>query len=176
MTEQDNGIVIDASVALAWCFPDEASGYADAVLAALEDQTILVPSIWPVEITNALLVGERRKRIRQPEVRRFVELLKGLRIVEDSQSVADAVSNVLPLAREHNLSAYDAAYLMWPPAMARLSPLSMPHCKKHVAQQASRFSKVEPRAFSISRNMLQVCWNREGIHPASPSFPLFIPA
>lgn len=111
MTEQDNGIVIDASVALAWCFPDEASGYADAVLAALEDRTILVPSIWPVEITNALLVGERRKRIRQPEVRRFVELLKGLRIVEDSQSVADAVSNVLPLAREHNLSAYDAAYL-----------------------------------------------------------------
>ena len=30
------GIVIDASVALAWCFPDEASDYADGVLVALD--------------------------------------------------------------------------------------------------------------------------------------------
>jgi predicted nucleic acid-binding protein len=106
-----NGIVIDASVALAWCFPDEASDYADGVLVALEDRTAIVPAIWSLEIANALLVGERRKRIRQPEVRRFVELLKGLSILEDGQPFADTVSNILPLAREHDLSAYDAAYL-----------------------------------------------------------------
>ena len=106
-----NGIVIDASVALAWCFPDEASDYADGVLVALEDRTAMVPAIWSLEITNALLVGERRKRIRQPEARRFVELLKGLSILEDGQPFADTVSNILPLAREHDLSAYDAAYL-----------------------------------------------------------------
>ena len=111
MTETTNGIVIDASVALAWCFPDEASDYADGVLVALEGRTAMVPTIWPVEIANALLVGERRKRIRQPEVRRFVELLKGLSILEDGQPFADTVSNILPLAREHDLSAYDAAYL-----------------------------------------------------------------
>jgi len=78
-----NGIVIDASVALAWCFPDEASDYADRVLAALKDRTPMVPASWSVEIANALLVAERRKRIRQPEMRRFVELLKGLNILED---------------------------------------------------------------------------------------------
>ena len=111
MTEKANGIVIDASVALAWCFPDEASDYADGVLAELDDQTVIVPAIWSIEITNALLVGERRKRIRQPEVRRFVELLQGLTIVEDRQPFADTVSNVLPLAREFGLSAYDATYL-----------------------------------------------------------------
>jgi predicted nucleic acid-binding protein len=111
LKEIANGIVIDASVALAWCFPDEASDYADAVLVALEDRTVIVPAIWPAEITNALLVGERRKRIRQPEVRRFVELLKGLNILEDGQPFADTVSNILPLAREYDLSAYDAAYL-----------------------------------------------------------------
>ncbi len=105
------GTVIDASVALAWCFPDEASDYADSVLLALEKQTVIVPAIWAVEITNALLVGERRKRIRQPEVRRFVDLMNGLSVVEDGQPFADTVSNVLPLAREYNLSAYDAAYL-----------------------------------------------------------------
>jgi predicted nucleic acid-binding protein len=106
-----NGIVIDASVALAWCFPDEASDYADGALLALEDRTAMVPAIWSVEIANALLVGERRKRIRQPEVRRFIELLKGLSILEDGQPFAVAVSNILPLAREYDLSAYDAAYL-----------------------------------------------------------------
>ncbi len=111
MREIVNGIVIDASVALAWCFPDEASDYADAVLVALEGQTAMVPAIWPVEIANALMIGERRKRIRQPEVRRFIELLKGLSILEDGQPLADTVSNILPLAREYDLSAYDAAYL-----------------------------------------------------------------
>ncbi len=111
MTGVANGIVIDASVALAWCFPDEATDYADGVLVALDGRTAMVPAIWSLEITNALLVGERRKRIRQPEVRRFVELLKGLSILEDGQPFADTVSNILPLAREHDLSAYDAAYL-----------------------------------------------------------------
>jgi predicted nucleic acid-binding protein len=106
-----NGIVIDASVALAWCFPDEASDYADGVLVALENQTAIVPSIWSVEVTNALLVGERRKRIQQPEIRRFVELLKGLDIVEDGQPFVETMSNILPLGREYDLSAYDAAYL-----------------------------------------------------------------
>ena len=105
------GIVVDASVALAWCFPDEASEYADGVLVALEGRTVIVPAIWALEITNALLVGERRKRVRQPDFRRFVELLRGLTITEHSQTIADTVINVLPLAREYGLSAYDAAYL-----------------------------------------------------------------
>jgi predicted nucleic acid-binding protein len=106
-----NGIVIDASVALAWCFPDEASDYADSVLLALENETAIVPAIWAVELANALLVGERRKRIHQPEVRRFVELVMGLSVVQDGQASADTVSNIVPLGREYNLSAYDAAYL-----------------------------------------------------------------
>lgn len=105
------GIVVDASVALAWCFPDEASEYADAVLVALEGRTVIVPAVWALEITNAVLVAERRKRMKQQDVRRFVELLGGLTIIEHSQTVADTVSHVLLLAREYNLSAYDAAYL-----------------------------------------------------------------
>jgi len=105
------GIVVDASVALAWCFPDEASEYAEAVLIALEERSILVPAIWPLEITNAVVVAERRKRISSSDIRRFVELLEGLKINEDSLPVARGVSNILPLAREYGLSAYDASYL-----------------------------------------------------------------
>ena len=105
------GIVIDASVALAWCFPDEASEYADGVLVALEGSAILVPALWSVEITNAVLMAERHKRVKQPEIRRFVELLDALTVMMDSQSVTESVSNILPIAREYGLSAYDAAYL-----------------------------------------------------------------
>jgi predicted nucleic acid-binding protein len=104
-------VVVDASVALAWCFPDEASTYADAVLVALEGHTILVPAVWGLEIANAVLTGERSKRLRQPEIRRFTTLLGGLSLVQDTQSVGEHVSYVLPLARQYNLSAYDAAYL-----------------------------------------------------------------
>lgn len=105
------GIVVDASVALAWCFPDEASVYAEGVLVALEGRTLIVPAVWALEIANAMLVAERRKRVKRQDVRRFVELLGGLTIIEHSQTVADTVKNVLPLARTYKLSAYDAAYL-----------------------------------------------------------------
>lgn len=65
-------VVLDASTALAWCFPDEASEDAEAVLLALEGATVLVPAVWSLEIANALLVGERQKRLRQPEILRFL--------------------------------------------------------------------------------------------------------
>ena len=94
------GIVIDASVALARCFPDEASEYADGVLVALEGRAILVSALWSVEITNAVLMAERRKRVKQPKIRRFVELLDAQTVIMDSQSVTESVSNILPIARE----------------------------------------------------------------------------
>ena len=105
------GVVVDASTALAWCFPDETSSFADSILVSLEGKTILVPAIWGLEIANAILVGERKKRLNQSEIRRFATLLKSLPLMQDLQPVSEYMSNVLPLAREYSLSAYDAAYL-----------------------------------------------------------------
>jgi predicted nucleic acid-binding protein len=76
-----SGVVVDASVALAWCFPDEASEYADRVLVALKGQTLVVLAVWGLEIANALLTGERRKRLKRSEILRFVALLEGLSIL-----------------------------------------------------------------------------------------------
>ena len=104
-------VVVDASTALAWCFPDETSDYADGVLVSLERKTILVPVVWGLEIANAVLAGERKKRLNQPEIQRFITLLESLSLVQDVQPVGQHVSNVLPLARQYSLSAYDAAYL-----------------------------------------------------------------
>ncbi len=105
------GIVVDASVALAWCFPDEGSDYADKVLLALDGISILVPAVWSLEVANAILVGERNKRLHQREIQRFSTLLQNLSVHQDVQSAEENLTNVLPLAREFSLPAYDAAYL-----------------------------------------------------------------
>lgn len=104
-------MVVDASTALAWCFPDETSEYADDVLLALEGYTILVPAVWNLELANAVLVGQRKKRLNQPEIEGFTTLMESLPVVEDTRTLNEVVHNVLPLARAHELSAYDAAYL-----------------------------------------------------------------
>jgi predicted nucleic acid-binding protein len=103
--------VVDASVALAWGFPDEGNEYADAVLLNLERDTMLVPALFAVEVANALVVGERRKRLRQAEIRRYLALMEELPIIQDVQPIGDMMSAALALARELGLSAYDAAYL-----------------------------------------------------------------
>jgi predicted nucleic acid-binding protein len=71
----------------------------------------MVPAVWGPEIANAMLVGERSKRLGLAEIRRFTKLLESLPLVQDVQPIGDHVSHVLPVARAHGLSAYDAAYL-----------------------------------------------------------------
>ncbi len=105
------GFVLDCSVAMAWCFADETNPYTEAVLQDLADAGAVVPSIWPLEMANVLLSAERRKRISKAQSRRFVELLQTLPIDVDDVSAARVWNGVLSLAREQQLSAYDAAYL-----------------------------------------------------------------
>ena len=96
-------VVVDASTALAWCFPDESSAVSEGLLVALRGQALIVPAIWPLEIANVVLIAERRGRLKSHQVQRFLELLAGLNISEQAHSVGDAVRNVLPLAHKHNL-------------------------------------------------------------------------
>jgi predicted nucleic acid-binding protein len=138
---------VDASTALAWCFPDETSEHADAILAALEGKTILVPAVWGLEIANAVLVGERSKRLRQPEIRRFTTLLQSLPVVQDARPVTAYISEVLPVAREYSLTAYDAGYLEL--SMRHSAPLATLDAKlKRAARRAGVeiFSGDGPRS------------------------------
>ena len=120
-------------MALAWCFPDEASDYADAVLVALEGRSILVPAVWGLEIANAVLVGERSRRLRQPEIRRFADLLEGLPVIPDVRPVSAHLGDVLAVAREYALSAYDAAYVEL--SIRRGAPLATLDTKMRSAAQ-----------------------------------------
>jgi predicted nucleic acid-binding protein len=103
--------VLDCSITLAWFFEDETDAYADAVRDSLASASALVPSLWQLEVANALVVGERRKRTTEAKATAFLTLLKSLPITADDETATRAWQETLHLARAQNLSAYDAAYL-----------------------------------------------------------------
>lgn len=106
-----NRFVTDSSVTMAWCFEDEASAYADAILDRLVVEEAVVPALWPLEVANVLLVGERRARLTAADSARFLALLASLPITTDDETPQRALREILSLGREQRLSAYDAAYL-----------------------------------------------------------------
>ncbi len=103
--------VLDCSVTMAWCFEDESDDYADQVLDTLNENSALVPSIWPLEVANVLLMAERRQRLMEADSSRFVELLGSLPIQVAEDATGRVLGPVIPVGREYNLTAYDAAYL-----------------------------------------------------------------
>jgi predicted nucleic acid-binding protein len=104
--------VLDASVVLTWCFPDENAPMAKHVADMFKrGDTAIVPSFWPHEVLNALLVGEKRKRISRELVRSFLDDLARLPIVLEQFPAAIVFDRVQHFSRLHGLTAYDAAYL-----------------------------------------------------------------
>ena len=101
-------IVLDVSIAAAWCFPDEQADAADRAFDELPRVGGVVPGIFRYEIRNVLVVNERRGRIDQAGSARFLMRLRDLRLLQDDAHDEDTV---MALARKHGLSAYDAVYL-----------------------------------------------------------------
>lgn len=102
-------LVIDTSVTMAWCFEDEATDATEAVLESLQQDEAIVPSLWQLEVTNVLLVAERRSRINEAQAARFIDVLTRLPIRLDPAPTD--LTAILAAGRHHRLSAYDAAYL-----------------------------------------------------------------
>ena len=105
------GFVLDCSVALAWCFPDEHAAYPQSILDSLAATACAVPSLWRLEVANALLVGERRGRCTASDVAAWLGFLAALPIRTDAATETQAWSDTLRLARTYSLSTYDASYL-----------------------------------------------------------------
>ncbi|WP_446008171.1 type II toxin-antitoxin system VapC family toxin [Candidatus Electrothrix sp.] len=103
--------VVDNSIVMSWCFDDEEDDYADSVLTALETMTAGVPAVWPLEVANVLLVAERRKRLTKSDTIRFLELLRELSVEVIQEASQRVTSEIIALAREQQLSSYDASYL-----------------------------------------------------------------
>jgi predicted nucleic acid-binding protein len=103
--------VLDCSIAMTWCFEDEASPDADRLLDRLRDDGAIVPMLWFWEVANVLNAAVRRGRLAPGEVPPRLRLLSALPIEVDAEGAARAWRETLMLAQAHGLTAYDAAYL-----------------------------------------------------------------
>lgn len=103
--------VLDCSVTMAWAFDDEDAPRAAGMRDRLDQDIAVVPAIWALEVGNALLMAERRKRISRAESLRFVELLRALPIDVDATPALGGLDSLLSLARQAGVSVYDAGYL-----------------------------------------------------------------
>lgn len=134
--------VVDASVAVAWCFADEINAYADAVGRAISKMRAYAPLIWPVEMWNAFLVGERHRRCSSADTARWMAYLRSLPIIVEGSLVDGNGETVFALARTYNLSAYDATYLEL--ALRKGLPLATLDKKLARAAQEARVEIYKP--------------------------------
>ena len=104
--------VADASVAVGWVHPAQATKQTTAMLDAIADgATLEVPALWPLEVANALIVLVRRRKLAEDERQAALGWLRGLRLRVDHEMSELAFARLSELAAAHQLSVYDAAYL-----------------------------------------------------------------
>lgn len=126
-------IVIDTSVTMTWCFADEVTPETEAVLDSLGGgDRAVVPAIWPLEVANVLLVAERRGRLGEAQASRFFDLFQQLPIEIDDHPVD--LPGVLAAGRRHELSAYDASYLV----LAERTGAALATLDRRLSQAANR--------------------------------------
>jgi predicted nucleic acid-binding protein len=104
-------VVLDNSVALAWCFEDEQTPELMALLDGVVETGAIAPSLWPLEAQNGLLMAERRRRLDSAKRTELAGLLRALPITLDEETAAQAWTETVALADRHGLSVYDASYL-----------------------------------------------------------------
>lgn len=118
--------VVDASVTLAWCFEDEAKPETEAILDLLSDDTAIVPSLWELEVSDVLLLGERRRCQTESQMARFVALLGQCR---SSLTLRVSICRLfLPWAATTRLLHKMRPTSYWPNAKASPWPHWMPNC------------------------------------------------
>lgn len=101
-------VVLDASVAASWHFPNEVEPVAERALSLIQSDGAIVPAHWWFEIRNTFLIGERRGRLTPHLTREAIAMIERLPIEYRPLSRG---MQILELARQHRLTFYDAVYL-----------------------------------------------------------------
>lgn len=102
-------LIVDASVAVAWFVRNQASTYTDRIRRQARKERLHVPAVWPLEFANALWQLQRRKLLSGRQVDTIVDLAEPLEIVVHGETPSPR--RLVEIARDHDLSAYDASYL-----------------------------------------------------------------
>ena len=134
-----DGFVADASVALGWIHPAQATTLTAQLLQAIFDGApVEVPAIWPLEVSNALLVLVRRKKLLESDRVASLTALQRIAVRIDYEMSVLAFTKLSAMAAEHELSVYDAAYLEL--AQRRKLPLA---CKDGALRAAAVRARIK---------------------------------
>lgn len=101
--------VVDASVTLPWFLVDERTSFTDSLLDAINRVEYWAPSVWRLEIPNALLVAEKKRRIDRARRLEALDQASRLRIKVDPE--LPDMQAISAVAERCQLSTYDATYL-----------------------------------------------------------------
>ena len=91
--------------------PDEQSAAADALAARFAEGSVPVPTIWPLEVRNAMLAALRQRRITAAEFDERLDVLALLPVEVEPAADAATLKRAVALARRHDLSLYDGSYI-----------------------------------------------------------------
>jgi len=104
--------VLDASIALGWMLdrpvPARASLARKLVIAGAIP---VVPSLWRHEVSNAVVVAERRGRLTADQVKTLTADLEEFSDAVEVDPLMVRPSVLIATARRASLTVYDAAYL-----------------------------------------------------------------
>ena len=108
-------IVVDCSVLIAGLLPDEVEMQAQLLLEDLQHRrtVAIVPSLFYQEISNALLMAYRRKRINRDVLQQYLDVITILPLTVDTVAATQGspMKTVCESAEKHGLTTYDASYL-----------------------------------------------------------------
>ena len=105
--------VLDNTVAMAWCFTEEATEFTKTLLSRLSNLTdsAVVPALWLYEVANVVELAVRKGRIPGEKALAFLDSLADLPIEVENPSRTQVFVAVRALAARYQLTGYDAAYL-----------------------------------------------------------------
>jgi predicted nucleic acid-binding protein len=127
-----NYLVLDASIAIGWMVDSPAPRMALRALNLLQSGTIgVVPDLWYYEVSNALIMAERRGRASTQVVSAHVSDIERLAAFLELSPTTPAA--LVAVARQSGLTVYDAAYFEL--ALRRNLPLATLDDKMRAACQ-----------------------------------------
>jgi predicted nucleic acid-binding protein len=104
-------IVLDASVAAAWLLAERPLAIGSEFFSANPEISIIVPSHWPLEISNTLRTHLRAGRISITDFHAIMDRLDLLAIEVQPSIDLDEIGPLAQFSLTHGLTTYDAAYV-----------------------------------------------------------------
>ena len=104
--------VADSSIGVAWSIPTQGTPGTDQLLDDVAlGRSVIVASLWFLEVANTLLKLERSHRIPVGHRRKALAELAALSPQVDDAPAVSAFNTVSDVAEKYGLTVYDAAFL-----------------------------------------------------------------